>query len=281
MKLIRFVTFCVVLGMTALMAGCSFMTRTHRSSSVVQYLYPKEKGFVESTAVPRLELPLRVGIAFVPEDTKYDYPLAEQAKMDLMKTVGDHFKQYDFVKSIELIPSAYLVKGGSFANLDQIRTMYGVNVIILLSYDQTQFTGEGFASLTYWTLIGAYVVKGEKNDTQTMLDAAIYDIPSRKMLFRAPGTSLIKSKATPVNLSEQLRKDSEKGFQLASLELIKNLDIQLGLFKQRVKERPDEYQVVKLPDKTGGGGSLDLLTVGLLLALGGIGLWRERRTAAL
>lgn len=281
MKMIRFISLCVALVMVVMMAGCSFMSRTHRSSSVVQYLYPEEKGLVESTAVPRLELPLRVGIAFVPENTTYDYPLAEKAKMELMKTVGDHFQQYEFVKSIELIPSAYLVKEGSFANLDQVRTMYGVNVIILLSYDQTQFTDEGLASLTYWTLIGAYVVKGEKNDTQTMLDAAVYDIPSRKMLFRAPGTSHIKSSATPVNLSEQLRKDSEEGFRLASVKLIENLDMQLDLFKQRVKESPDEYQVVKLPDRTGGGGALDVMMLGLLAVLGGIGLWRTRRDAAL
>ena len=176
--------------------------------------------------------------------------------MELMKEVSKNFKIYDFVKSIELIPSAYLRDKGSFANLDQIRTMYGVDVVALLSYDQTQFTDEGLASITYWTLIGAYIIPGEKNDTHTMVDASVYDIQSRKMLFRAPGISHIKSKATPINLSEQLRMDSLESFKEASKDLVTNLEIQLELFKEKVKELPEKYQIVHKPGYT-GGGSLD------------------------
>jgi len=99
----------------------------------------------------------------------------------------------------------------------------------LLSYDQTQFTEEGLASITYWTIVGAYIIPGEKNDTHTMVDAAVYDIQSRKMLFRAPGISHIKGLSTPVNLNEELRDDSIEGFKEASVDVIKNLDLQLDL----------------------------------------------------
>ena len=98
---------------------------------------------------------------------------------------------------------------------------------------------------------------GEKNDTHTMVDATVYDIKSRKMLFRAPGTSHIKSRATPVNLSEQVRKDSLEGFKLASKELVLNLEEQLRQFKEKVKEAPQDYQIVHKPGYT-GGGSLDI-----------------------
>ena len=37
-----------------------------------------------------------------------------------------------------------------------------------------QFTDEGLASFAYWTIIGAYIIPGEKNDTHTMLDAVVY-----------------------------------------------------------------------------------------------------------
>ena len=37
----------------------------------------------------------------------------------------------------------------------------------------------------YWTNVGAYVIPGEKNDTQTMLDAVVYDIPSRKIVINS------------------------------------------------------------------------------------------------
>jgi rhombotail lipoprotein len=205
-----------------MMTSCGFKTH-HRSSSVVQYLYPDKKDYVETPSIPRLELPLRVGIAFVPENTVRSQTFTERDKIELMKEVSQHFKKYDFVKSIELIPSTYLRKEGSFANLTQIRTMYGVDVITLLSYDQTQFTDEGLASITYWTLIGAYIIPGEKNDTHTMVDASVYDIQSRKMLFRAPGASHIKSKATPINLSEKLRVDSMESLKEASIDLVSNL----------------------------------------------------------
>lgn len=263
----------------AIMTSCGFMTTHHRSSSVVQYLYPDKKDYVEIPGVPRLEIPLRVGIAFVPENTGKSQTLTERDKMELMKEVSQHFKKYDFVKSIELIPSAYLRKEGSFTNLDQIRTMYRIDVITLLSYDQTQFTDEGLASITYWTLIGAYIIPGEKNDTHTMVDASVYDIQSRKMLFRAPGTSHIKSKATPVNLSEQLRVDSMVSFKEASADLITNLELQLELFREKVKEAPDDYQVVHRPGYT-GGGSLDVSFIIILSMLGGYWIWLKRNHKA-
>jgi rhombotail lipoprotein len=162
-----------------------------------------------------------------------------------MEEVADHFKTYAFVKAIEIIPSAEFTPGGSFADLDRIRAVHGVDVIALLSYDQVQFTDEGMLSLTYWTVVGAYVVAGEKNDTHTMLDAVIYDIKSRKMLFRAPGTSHVKGSATPADLSEKLRADSDKGFTEAAKSMIINLDVQLARFKERVKESPTEYKVIK------------------------------------
>ncbi len=37
--------------------------------------------------------------------------------------------------------------------------------------------------------MGAYVVKGEKNETRTLMDAVVYDIRSRALLFRASGES--------------------------------------------------------------------------------------------
>lgn len=153
--------------------------------------------------------------------------------------------------------------------------MYGVDVIALLSYDQVQFTDTGLLSLTYWTLVGAYVVKGEKNDTQTMLDAAVYDIRSRKLLFRAPGISRVKNSATPVNLTEKLRLDRDEGFRLAAAELVTNLHRELELFRERVKKSPDEVKIVHQPGYT-GGGSLGGWELGLVAALAVLGLRRRQ-----
>ena len=154
--------------------------------------------------------------------------------------------------------------------------MYGIDVVALLSYDQTQFTDEGLASITYWTLIGAYLIPGEKNDTNTMVDASVYDIQSRKMLFRAPGINHIKGKATPINLSEQLRVDSIESFKAASKDLVTNLEIQLEMFKEKVKELPEEYQIVHKPGYT-GGGSLDGSVIVFFGLLSGYWIWLKRK----
>ncbi len=267
-------------------ASCATQQR-HHASSVVEYLYPNKAEPVETPTVPVLSLPMKVGIAFVPHGQLTTSGLSrnvrpssgmafsEREKIAVMQEISGHFKKYPFVKSIELIPSAYLTHRGSFANLDQLRTMFGVDVIVLLSYDQVQFTDEGFLSLSYWTLVGAYVMRGEKNDTNTMMDAAVYDIPSRKMLFRAPGISQIKGSATPVNLSEQLRKDGTAGFTGAAKELVVNLQEQLELFKEKVKSSPQEIKVIHKPGYTGGGG-LDAFSLTLVLGMGASWLWRHR-----
>lgn len=258
----------VVLALMCLAAtGCA--GRSHyRATSVMQYLYPDKKDCVATTAIPHLLLPLNVGVAFVPgERNSWQHALSEQEKMELMKKIAAEFKQYPFVKGIELIPTPYLTAGGSFTNLDQIRTMYGVDVIVLLSYDQVQHTDEDFLSISYWTLIGAYTVRGEKNDTSTMLDAAVFHIPSRKLLFRAPGISRIKGAATPVNLSEQLRKDSKGGFDEAAVQLVGNLKEQLELFKTKIKESPEDFKIEHRQGYT-GGGSLGGVYLGIVAVCG-------------
>ncbi|MCI0411065.1 MAG: rhombotarget lipoprotein [Acidobacteria bacterium] len=278
----------IIVSLVATATGCALWSsltgsqRSHQASSVVQYLYPDKTEPVETPTIPTLSLPLKVGIAFVPEDQRTgrharsaEPVFTEKQKIALMDEVSSHFKRYPFVKSIELIPTAYLTPRGSFANLEQLRTMFGVDVIALLSYDQAQFTDEGFLSLSYWTLVGAYVVRGEKNDTNTMMDAAVYDIPSHKMLFRAPGISRVKGSATPVNLGEQLRRDSETGFKEAAGNLVVTLQQQLEAFQEKVKTAPGEVKIVHKPGYT-GGGSLDGFAVLLLAGMAGYLLWSAK-----
>lgn len=261
------------------MLGCAefYGKRQKRyTSSVVEYLYP-EKEIAEVPAIPKLSLPLRVGIAFVPESGRGpETNLSRKDKMELMERISAEFQTLPFVKEIELIHSDYLTKGGGFTNLDQIRTMYGIDVIALISHDQVQYTDEGLLSLSYWTIVGAYIINGEKNDTSTMLDAVVYDISSRKMLFRAPGTSHVKGSSTLVNLSEQLRADSLKGFHLAADNLVANLQEELDRFKEKVKEAPEFYAIVHKPGYTGGGSLGGGYAVTLLL-LGGATLWLRRK----
>jgi rhombotail lipoprotein len=243
---------CVIL-MASLITGCSNQ-QTRSTSNVVDYLYPKDTAKVEP-GIPNLQLPLKVGIAFVPTQSPNHYgtntwtgksdiaTLTESKKDELLNRVADRFREEKFVSDIQVIPSNYLTPQGSFANLSQIKTMYDIDVIALVSFDQIQFTDSDFLSISYWTLVGAYAVSGEKNDTNTLLDTTIYDIDSKKMLFRAPGTSHVKGRSTPVNLSEELRADSITGYDLATENMIKNLEQQLNQFREKIKQNPDLVKI--------------------------------------
>lgn len=263
-----------------LLSGCG-NHQTRAKSSVVDYLYPQGSETIVQPSIPVLTLPLKVGIAFVPEQRTERKgirlwsgtgvvgggALTSAKKSELLEKVANNFRELDFVSEIEVIPSEYLTQNGGFSNLEQIKTMYGIDVIALVSYDQVQFTDEGLLSLTYWTIVGAYVVSGEKNDTSTMLDTVVYDIKSKKMLFRAPGTSLVEGSATPINLSEELRADSVKGFDEAAIKMTENLDIQLTNFKEKIKKNPEQVKVVHSSGYSGGssGGTFGLLDLTILL----------------
>ena len=269
----------------ALVTAACASAPNRRATSVVDYLYPDKYSTVEPS-VPVLSLPLKVGIAFVPSSSRAalqsgraDDNISEADRLRLLRDVSAGFKALPFVKSIDLIPSQYMQPRGGFANLDQLQSMFGVDVIALVSYDQVQFSDQSRLSLTYWTLVGAYLVNGEKNETRTLMDAAVYDIKSRKLLFRAPGVSTVKGSAAPVNVNEELRRDSQKGFEVAATDLKTNLTQQLEEFKTKIKESPAEYQVVRRPEYKGGGGAgaVEPLMVMGLLALAGLAVRRRGR----
>lgn len=247
----------------------------------MQFLYPQDAGHVAEPTIPELALPLRVGVAFVPPGDGraggYSHGLSANVtpsqQAELIETVASRFRDLPCVAEIKTIPAAYLRPGGSFTNLDQVKSMFGVDVIALVAYDQVQFTDENFLSLSYWTIVGAYVVRGEKNDTQTLLDATVYDIASRSLLFRAPGTSQVKASATPVGQEGALREDREAGLRLASEDMAKNLETELAAFKTRLRARPDTVRVTHQPGYSGAGA----FDAGWALALVGGLLWARRK----
>jgi rhombotail lipoprotein len=266
----------LLVGLGALVAGGCYTAggprKTERSSSVVAYLYPDQANPLPPTSIPVLRLPLRVGIAFVPTGTgKHAYyadtGVSEQQKSLLLERVAAEFRGRDYIQSIELVPSTYLRAGGGFDNLNQVRSLLGVDVIALVAYDQVQFTNTNFLSLSYWTIVGAYIFQGNKNDTQTMMEAAVYDIPSRHLLFRAPGASRVEAGAAAVYVQQRLRADSAAGFDAATTELIANLKLQLEAFRERAKNSPGEVKFEHKPGYKGGGsfGAFSSGALGLLL----------------
>jgi len=247
---------CLIICLLLFVTGCAFQNSFSkiRRSNVVDYLYPKEKEVNIKQEKTHLHLPLKVGIAFVPKDKEenksgifrnmpYPEDMSELQKQSLLQKVKECFSSSKYVSNIQTIPTNYLQAKGGFENLDQLSRMYGIDVIVLLSYDQMQFAHSNLLSLSYISIVGAYIIEGEKNETQTLVDAVVYDIKSKKMLFRAPGFDKLKNSSTQFMQDVELQKDSQKGFDNAINDMNINLNAALIQFRDNLEKNPAENDV--------------------------------------
>lgn len=252
-KLILAITF---IGLASCSAMVSHNTgKQSQSSSLMEYLYPDEETRKEHSAeLPVLSLPVNVGIAFVPSKHWRDEGINNNDQIELLETIKAAFLKYDYINRIEVIPNAYLKGGAGFTDLEQVSRLYDVDVMALVSYDQVTQSLENNAALLYWTIVGMYVIPGNENSIQTFVDTAVFDVKSRKMLFRAPGINKLSKRTTAVGIDSTLDKKSREGFGLAVTDMTTNLDAELARFKTRVKEE----KIAKVEYREGySGGALD------------------------
>ncbi|HEY9155267.1 MAG TPA: rhombotarget lipoprotein [Opitutaceae bacterium] len=273
-------TFGAAIALIATVSGCFGIQTRHadRTSSIVDFLYPGKTNALAPTGLPVLQLPLRIGVAFVPDGNSrwgVNATISELQRTLLLQRVAHAFAGKEYISSIEIVPPTYLRAGGGFENLEQVRRMLTLDLIALVSYDQIQFTDQNRLSLAYWTVVGAYFIHGNKNDTQTLMEAAVYDVASRQMLFRAAGAGQVTANSTLLQVEEHLRNDSARGLQLATDDLISNLSTQLEAFRMRLKSTPDTVaRIERRPGYTGSGA----VSPGYALAILGLIIWSARRT---
>jgi rhombotail lipoprotein len=255
-------------------------TRQGVSSSLVDYLYPDgEEPPKPEDSIPQLVVPMRVGLAFVPGYQASDAPgLSEADKIALLEKVRSVFIDQDFIADIVVIPDTYLRSSSGFQGLEQVSRLYQLSVIALVSYDQVATSSDTSAAFLYWTIVGAYTIEGTKNEVRTFVDTAIFDIPSRRLLFRAPGIHVAANTSTLAEASSEVLEARRKSYGLAMDDMTRNLLTELDRFRVRIKEDPAVAQVVRADGSgdVGGGGSISpALLLALLIGV----LWRvpERR----
>jgi rhombotail lipoprotein len=261
----------IAIALIALMlTGCSTMwnwsggARIGTSSSLVDYLYPdgQEPPDVEPT-IPYLELPLRVGIAFVPGQSGHG-TISEATKMRLLEKVKAEFVEREYISHIEVIPDTYLRSSKGITGMQQVARLYGADVMALVSYDQVAVSEENPSGLLYWTIVGAYLIKATSNEVQTFVDTAVLDVDTARLLFRAPGVHTMSDRSTLVEAGEVVRKARDESFAVAMEKMTGNLTIELDRFQERAKEDPSVAQTGWRPGS--GGGSIGWLTL-VMLAL--------------
>lgn len=219
-----------------LVCACATPPTQHRAG-VLDFLYPEGKPAAPPQDV-QLHLPLRVGIAFAPESGRgaYASALDESRRQQLLARIVEAFKGVEGLQKIEVIPTSYLKPAGGFDNVDQLKSLLGIDLVALLSYEQTQFGEFNKASLAYWTIVGGYFVKGNKNETHTFVDTSVFDIASRALLFNAAGRSKLEKSSTAVEVYEAQRNDSVKGFEQAVDAMIAQLHTALAAFREQAKD---------------------------------------------
>lgn len=276
----------------AALTGCMAAMNTGQRSgrgSAMDFLYPKtkdgESAFKVPTVPASLQVPMKVGLAFAPEESAWQHlePVLQDGMLDqVAKKLGG----YPFIEKVVIIPPVYLQRGGGFGNLRQIKTLFGVDVIGLVSYDQIANTSENAGGFFYLTIIGRYFIPGNSHSVRTLMDLLLLDPTTETLLCRAAGESEL-SGATPDAFSDQrVGELSREGYRKAIPPLLADADAQFTRLRDDIQSgrRTDVKLAVKPgydKEKLGGWGAGDpwLLAAAAAL-LGGLAVAGLRRASS-
>jgi len=279
-KLLTMATLSLALG------GCAWLEdyrdrSAQTSTPLVYFLYTDGKVPLQD-AQPELHLPIRVAVSFLPSSSgPQGFQPGAIDRQKVLTAVREHFRSLPYVSEIVIIPDYYLHsgKGDGLSQLEQLSRLYRIDLFALVSYDQIQNSHQNDRALAYWTIVGAYFVRGDSNETHTLLDMAVIDPKSRALVMRAGGTSALKGNVTAVDAERHANVQSTRGFELATEQLITNFSRELADFESRVREGTAPIKVVRHANG-GGGGALDPLLLATLL-LTAILVSRGRRSSAI
>jgi rhombotail lipoprotein len=262
-----------VAGLALSLGGCSWMFNSQHfgrgqqsSTPLVDFLYADGK-VPEQDAQPELQLPIRVAVSFLPGGSGPGNASPGAIEREQVLTaLRAHFKALPYVSEIVIVPDYYLHagKGDGLMQIEQLSRLHRADLFALVSYDQVQNSFQNKRSLAYWTIVGAYLVRGDRNETHTLLDVAVIDPKSRTLVMRAGGTSAIQGNVTAVDAGRHSVAQGARGFELATEQLIANFSRELTDFEQRVRDGTAPVKVVRQGAKSGGGGALDLAMMALL-----------------
>jgi rhombotail lipoprotein len=258
------------------LAGCGLMNCRHcssesrNSSSLVDFLYPNGARPPANNSIPALQLPVRVGLAFLPTRNSATAPGLEAARRDaLLERIRQRFASRKFVSQIVIVPDYYLSGNRGFDGLNGVQRLYDIDVLALVSYDQVSYRDDNSWALGYLTIVGAYVMKGTRHDVTTLMDLAVVDPVSRSILLRAGGTDERHGTTTLVSESRETRESRTEGFDRATDQLIDHFDTALTQFEADVREGKANVKVIDHDGRTvsGGGGSFDWLWLAVLASV--------------
>lgn len=267
----------VAFSTSVLLTGCTSLggllctfdcgSRSTNSSSLVGFLYPDGEVPPRDDAIPELRVPLRVGLTFLPASGNAQ-ALDAATRTELLERIRQHFLARKFIAEIVVIPDYYLrdSKGGDaksgetgFDTLAGLQRLYNLDLFALVSHDQVTYTEENALSLTYLTIVGAYLVPGSRREVTTLVDLAVVDPATRSLLLRAGGTDSAERTTTMIDREVTSRTTREKSFARATDQMIEHFDAELTTFEQNVRSGKARVRVSQrdAASGSGGGGGVD------------------------
>jgi rhombotail lipoprotein len=247
-------------------------SETRNSSSLVSFLYPDGKLPPPQDSTPELHLPLRIGLAFLPSQ----YPggsadLDDPHKEQILERIRRRFADRKFVGEIVVIPDYYLKSNRGFEGLQGVQRLYNIDLMALVSYDQVTHRDDTNWSLSYLTIVGAFVIPATNHDVATMVDLAVVDPATRSLVLRAGGTDATHGHSTLVEEPSKARASGADSFDSASNQMIGNFDTALNAFEASVRAGHANVRVVNRNGSpsggSGGGGAVDAVDAMLLTLL--------------
>src|SRR5262245_38800255 len=233
--------------------NCRYEARA--SSSLVSFLYPSGDEPPAENSIPELKLPVRVGLAFLPTKSGVNAVGLEASNREaLLERIRQRFSDRKFVKTIVIVPDYYLDGSRGFEGLQGVQRLYNVDVMALVSFDQVGYRDDNKWSLGYLTIVGAYVLKGTRNDVTTLMDLAVVDPASRSILLRAGGTDDRHATTTLIDQGREAREASAASYSKATDQLIEHFDTALVQFEADVRAGKANVRVASTSGNGGGGG---------------------------
>ncbi|VAW70727.1 hypothetical protein MNBD_GAMMA12-3781 [hydrothermal vent metagenome] len=217
--------------------------KARSSSSLVGYIYPNgETPAGLATKIPKLTVPVKIGIAFVPEQNGSGV-ISERVKDQLLRKVRSAFKHHAVVQEIRLLPVNALRSGGGFRELRQVAQRHNIDLVALVSHNQVRAVRHNALSVSYLTIIGAIILPGNSHQVSTLISTAVFDINSGKLLFHAAGKDRVRRQTSAFALAEKNTMISRHSIAKATGDMIASLNTELSKFRTRIRRGSQEADI--------------------------------------
>lgn len=233
-----------LLVLSLFLSGCAQnVTRSSSSTSLNRILEPVADSRRAEKTAP-LTLPLSVAILTIPGSQGRHVPNTT------LRMASEKLKE-QLLAYPKYVSSVAIVEKDDLANkisLDKIRSGYGADVAIVLSYQQDQRTNQsGVFGLLDATIVGVFLVPGVELKTASIIDGKVIHIPSNAIIFRASGKDQRSGRATSYGHQGALTQASIDSILAATVDFGSALTAKIDKF-----DKYDLSRAMSLSSLTGG-----------------------------